>query len=52
MRGNAKWRSLNTVIVHRDPSELMIFNINSTPRKTVGGSNTALVPKSKLAFHD
>ncbi len=34
------------------PSELMIFNINSTPRKAVGGSNTALVPKSKLAFHD
>jgi TAT (twin-arginine translocation) pathway signal sequence len=29
--------------------ELMIFNINSAPRKAVGGSNTALAP---LAFHD
>jgi len=39
-------------MVHGDPSELMIFNINSVARKAVGGSNTALAPKSKLAFHD
>jgi hypothetical protein len=39
-------------MVHGDPSELMIFNINSGPRKAVGGSHAALAPKSKLAFHD
>jgi hypothetical protein len=31
-----KWRSLNTGMVHGDPSELMILNINSAPRKAVG----------------
>jgi hypothetical protein len=35
------WRSLKPGIVHGDPNELMILNINSAPRKAVGSSNTA-----------
>jgi hypothetical protein len=35
-QGQRKWRSVNTVMVHGDSSEVMIFKIKSAPRKGCG----------------